>query len=694
MAVTHGSGGPLGGFGRVVAAAVFAVVGVLFFVGGGFVSTVEVSRIGALFTATTMAPLAGNRSNDSDDFHPPAEPQPPLQHAPTTSETERWNGSTAVHTSGGFAEFYFQTAAHPSCAALALLQKHQHAEVSAIARGAQLQPELETPQMMAKYAERYVCWKHAGMYNPGYDRTIREPVLPALTARIVAKPTATPDGLESAWPLEAYVAASKHATATLRLPGAPAAAHILFRNVVLHGGRLHWCGASGPGPVSFPLAGALSMVKGVWPQVVAEKSPDLHPVPDAWRAALCDAASSNGSSHLSLLPPGFAPVRDLGYWLPPTDFVSAYHVFVEVVFAMFTALFRSNANRRVSHTPALIVTERPPGSQGQRRPATYVGSSCHFGADACLGNVWSSLARVVATYGFAAGSSRGPDFASPSLLGARLGEDPAEDWIVGLRSPQEEAVRPPQLIRELHVGYPTMCEPLWGPDALFVDRASMLGLRQLANSPAVVACQRALWAFRRTLVLAAGVGKEDLPVTPAEPIRIFIASRAEDWARRVVNEADVASRIEQHVRATYPDRLPPGGGPVVQVMSVGGPAERQLRSVLTGATVFIGNHGANLNNLLYLRPNAGLITLDVMEIGFLPWPMAPHWLHWRRMQIEQACNTRLHGRKCFGRSGYKVMRQPNNNDNLVTDAQLEVLLRGLDEIIASQRLEPKVTPSY
>jgi hypothetical protein len=357
---------------------------------------------------------------------------------------------------------------------------------------------------------------------------------------------------------------------------------------------------------------------------------------------------------------------------------------VEVIMNAFTALWiHGMTSAAASQEPALVVTSRPTYSR-----YGFKENSCKHGADKCLGTVWASLLRFVATYGTRAGKSP-----QPAIESGALGSDIESDWVLGLRDEAQERSRKPVLFRELIVGYPTMCEALWGPDAIMVDRASHLGARQLLEDEEVLLCQRMMWDFRGLLLAASGVpSSADAPVVvgggkgpKAAHVRVFFASRKGDWARYIVNEDEVIAAVSKHIASRYGTE---GDGEAkVTVRRLGGDFAKQVRDVHEGHTIFISNHGANIIPALYMRPNSGLITLDVTTMGFFPFALCPSWLHWRRLHIDLVCNPRLQGR-CNLKSPAQ-----HNHDNRVSPKQLQSIIDAIDEIVAAQKASPKAGPA-
>jgi hypothetical protein len=107
-------------------------------------------------------------------------------------------------------------------------------------------------------------------------------------------------------------------------------------------------------------------------------------------------------------------------------------------------------------------------------------------------------------------------------------------------------------------------------------------------------------------------------------------------------------------------------------------SSRQRRPV-----IFIGGHGANLLPSVFLPPNAGLISLDMSNIGFYPYGIVPPWLHWRRVVVDSVCNPRLRG-------GCGKKSTANNRDLHASEAQLQAIVNAVGDILRAQLQSPKL----
>lgn len=242
-------------------------------------------------------------------------------------------------------------------------------------------------------------------------------------------------------------------------------------------------------------------------------------------------------------------------------------------------------------------------------------------------------------------------------------------------------------------------------------------------------CQRVHWAFREhTLIDAvqeiktrreniqkrttevvmapaseesAATGNSKVIDTSVDGVHVVFTSREGDWARQLNEEAIIAaiealftSKNKKNVPNAPPlsnVKNPYQGATIRKVKFTDSKgsyhklfSEAQLDVKRT--TIFIGNHGANLIPSLYLRPNAGLITLSFDTPGFYPFSVFPTWLHVRDLHIEQACNKRLQKGKCKWSSG-------NNNDMVATEGQIRRIVEYVEEIVRLQTTAPRARPT-
>lgn len=518
--------------------------------------------------------------------------------------------------------------------------------------------------------------------------------------------------------------------------------YLTLENVVYYQGvffltsRSALTGADGSkihSPLRF--SGYFSMVSGNWPQLVTtefpfsewEKLPRHIKEAVERRAARDEHRGSPGGNtnapnvpESSLLnqegqsPPHSLSVLNHVYFQPPTDYMSHYHVVVEVVLPAFHRLWKEGFHRRLgkSDPPSsqwpYVITGRPSHTKhGFKKKA------CALIHERCLDTHWGRMFQALMHQ--QPGNSSYPDL--PSIIGLRA-QDPQLAYVAdmtskvrqqllktatqngGVGGPPGRSTFPALFIRKLFIGNPTHCEPLWGPDPYYAETAGA----SVKQTQSFIECQEVLAAFRQFYLSWAyqsptldgadrdrkllQESKYDSPITVrADPIEIVWTSREGDWARWVVNEADVVEAMRKHLRSRYPPgnalgyrlgedatRLVKSGVRVLKLQN--GTLESQLRLINQRTTIFIGNHGANLIPSLYLRPNAAVITLSLSHPGFYPFSVFPSWLHWRDMVIEQECNRRL-WKKC-------KWSDPQNNDMKVSEEQLSRLLRFIDELLVAQ----------
>ena len=517
---------------------------------------------------------------------------------------------------------------HPSCLAEALIREN------AAALG----------EYWKEYRRReWNCYKHGGHYNPGIDRSPR-------TAR-----------------------------------------RLVMRNVVYHNGRflaLRFGDTAGEKNKVFHYSAYFPMVSGNWPQ----------PIVDEFLLEQVNGEEFLRQYQLSLR------VFRFGYFQPPTDFLSVYHTVVETVMPTFHLLadefgvdtLLAMANGTGTHS-VQAVSSRPSTTRYK-----FKQGGCALSAESCLQTVWGSmfLQQLGGTNG--------------SVIGMRRDEP----QIRFLHKNRDVVADAPDLVlffETFFVGNPTHCEPLWGPDAFFTEAlsqehrirgarskvrrlkftSSSESRRQIALST-VRECSKLLWSFRQFHILSALQTLKprslieskrrsvDLAVSHKDPIHVVFTSRKGDWARQLLNEDLLLEALTKHLREKYPHRRP-----IVRAVRFSGSLSEQLLSPeqldLTSATLYIGNHGANLLNGLYLRPNAGVVTLSLRNPGFWPTSVFPSWLHWRDIVVEQMCNRRLSKGKCRWMEG-------NNNDMFLSDQQLTTLLRMVDEIVDAQEFMVRRLP--
>lgn len=479
--------------------------------------------------------------------------------------------------------------------------------------------------------------------------------------------------------------------------------------------------------VTHQFASYFPMVGGNWPQ----------PVIDTVTVKLV----KNLSSLVTTL--GARRIIERGYLQPPTDFGSVYHTVVETILPAFQTV------REISRASA---NSRPAVSVLMSRPRTtqyfFKAEGCALSFERCLDTVWGSMYLAV-TVGLSNPSLLRSILLHPKnissvllnqmTLGPKhdLGESPAA-IVYGLRKSEQQLRQYPSssthpfqedvddvglLFGTLYVGNPTHCEPLWGGDPHYAEavahRHHLRGtfvsdveadhrLRDASTGKEVSlptdikahfdksfhSCQTTLWSFRRFLVDHSP--PEDLwrsestswkrePHTPIiagrrHPVRIVFTSRKGDWARQILNEDDVVEALRAHLKVKYHSES------TVTVAKFRGDISSQIwgsgQLDMPHTTVFIGNHGANLLNSIFLRPNAGLITLSLRNPGFYPFSLLPDWLHCRDMVASQMCNRRLNKGKCRWSEG-------NNNDMQLSDKEIALLLKLVDDVVEQQEVNPR-----
>lgn len=449
-----------------------------------------------------------------------------------------------------------------------------------------------------------------------------------------------------------------------------------------------------------PFAAYFPMVSGNWPQPTVDRITIHKVVRPPW-------------------PSGLTPItKRVGYLQPPTDFLSVYHVAVETIFPMFHTLHES----ALPVGEVAVVTSRPRASV-----YGFKDNGCTLSFEKCMDTVWGAmyLALTVASNEQARGLLQGS--IAPSSLLASCHRNSSNACVYGLLREHQQMHHDIPISRtqpfiphhddanllrfeSFYVGNPTHCEPLWGGDPHYAEIVAQRhsirgntnevgrgdgGNHQLADQRSInssipmetfissyMSCQGALRAFRTTFVELASrltpVALLPLSISTQTPVHIVLTSRKGDWARQLLDEDELVHMLSNHVAARYPR------GSTVRAIKFGGSLAEQLDVQLNIAstTIFIGNHGANLLNSIFLRPNSGLITLSLRNPGFYPFSLFPEWLHVRDLVTEQMCNRRLFKGKCRWMEG-------NNNDMFLNDAQRRLLLTHVDAIVAEQQQRPR-----
>lgn len=559
----------------------------------------------------------------------------------------------------------FPTQPHPSCIALQLVTKHVpwDAPPRSAPRGAPRPTPVPIPATLEYWREyskpTFNCFKHGGHYEPGLPRRggphDRDHVehLRRLSLRRVYY-----------WNGEWYQPISNDAQ---------------------------------PATVVLPYAAYFPMVSGNWPQPIVDRITvhRVHELP--W-------ATSTGTAIRM-------QHHAVAYLQPPTDFLSVYHVAVETLLPAFHMLHESG----LAPGSVTVITSRPRASV-----YGFKDKSCALSHEECMNTVWGAMylsltiADETTARSLLAGRSKPSDVvmrcrrnSSRCVYGLVKGDqqlrhDIPNSKVYPFRNDEDR--RTVLSIDQLFVGNPTHCEPLWGGDPHYAElvaqkhnirgRAAVVGRGADGNhtlpllgglsvadldafASSYSSCQSVLRSFRRFFVRLVSP-PSSLALTPIQagssfPVHIVVTSRKGDWARQLLDEDELVELLSQHVHAHYPRES------TVRAIKFGGALVEQLHTQLDieHTTIFVGNHGANLLNSVFLRPNAGLITLSLRNPGFYPFAVFPEWLHVRDIVAEQMCNRRLFKGKCRWMEG-------NNNDMFLDAAQRRLLLSHLDDIVRAQ----------
>ena len=624
--------------------------------------------------------------DSSEDQRPSAvlrRQQHPRQTAQERQHQQSSSSSTGSsrHATSTSQVYQLRSLAHPACLAEKLIRERR-------AGGAG----------NAEYWKGYVkpewnCFKHGGHFSPGFPRG-------AATPRFILKSVVYADG-------EFFIVSDK-------LTGDDVSASLTLAS---------------SGKMKLQFGAYFSMVSGDWPQAVTD-SLELRVISLRQLAAL---KAEDGREHIRAA---------LGYFQPPTDFLSTYHVVVETVFPTFHALYDFQQRQRVNQDDASLangkreklllpplavqaVTSRPVFSR-----YGFKNMSCRDGPR-CLGTVWGSM-----YLNLLGGDDlqRRQDMLYRQVYG--LGPDDVQLRYVTASASRGQQQRLPSgrssllMFDQLIVGNPTHCEPLWGPDPFYAAAFSgdhrdlrgssnpvhgelldrTFGLNNSAVSsfreagdfmPSYIECQRVLYGFRSYFIAqsAADVGLRSALVTLSQahvnndrdPIQVVFTTRKGDWARQLTNEDEIVEAIRRHLprlASLASKNFSPRREATLLVVKFRGNLSEQLFQQLdvTRSTIFVGNHGANLLNSVYLRPNAGVVTLSLRNPGFWPFAVFPSWLHWRDIVIEHVCNRRLFKGKC-------KWGETHNNDMFATRDQIVTLLKFLEEIVEAQREQQRSEPN-
>jgi hypothetical protein len=560
-----------------------------------------------------------------------------------------------------------RTLPHPSCIALQQITQYVPSNAPlpkvAVPRGSPKGPRpTVTPLSNAlEYWREYArpdfnCFKHGGHYNPGMPRSggpedarYREQL-----RRLVLKDV-------HYWNGEWY----------LQVPPSKAV-----------------------GTLVLPYAAYFPMVSGNWPQPIVDRITlqRVHALP--WEVG--DAVR--------------VQQQRVGYLQPPTDYLSVYHVAVETIFPTFHMLYESG----LSMGDIAVVTSRP-----RATAYSFHERGCAVAFDKCLNTVWGAMFLSLTIADTPTSIAMLSGALTPSDVLSQCRRNDTRACVYGLTKKDQQlrydipASRAFPFVADidrgvalrfdkLYVGNPTHCEPLWGGDPHYAEVVAQahgirgaggivgrgvngnhtfpkgsLSAEQLATfSSSYHSCQATLRAFRNYFVqLAVPVPSILTPLSAGRtlPVSILITSRKDDWARQLLDEDEIVALLRKHLDLHYPR------GSTVRAVKFHGALTSQLKEQLDveHTTLFIGNHGANLLNSLFLRPNAGLVTLSLRNPGFYPFSVFPEWLHVRDLVVEQMCNRRLFKGKCRWMDG-------NNNDMFLSEAQRVLLLSHVDDIIGAQ----------
>lgn len=562
---------------------------------------------------------------------------------------------------------------HPSCIAMSVVTAHvPHPPV---AQGSMYQRRTPVPlplhhEYLREYSHpEFNCFKHGGHYTPGLVRK------GATAAHSVSKDAE------------------------------------YLRRVVLHD-VYYWNGdvyaidaaAAVRNDKTVRFAAYFPMIGGNWPQPVVDELTVRHVPAPPW----------GDHARVVELP--------TAYFQPPTDYASVYHTTVETILPMFHTLIQDNRTRLSAQGGVSVITSRP-------RYARYAfkETGCTKRLEQCVETVWGTMMMAVTV-------AASPEERRQLLSGtssdvrriaqAHMSAGNGVPLIYGLRSTDQQLRSAPSSaeypfvdgvdpttvlhIRRLLVGNPTHCEPLWGGDPMYAEllaqrhsiRGSDSSQHQVLSSaqrPASIEkavllefnrsyedCQSTLQAFREFFVEHVVESQNRLqsrsPLIVAQdtPVRIVLTSRKGDWARQLLDEDEIVALLRAHLQSRY------AAGSSVRVVKFSGGLKDQLvdQLILMDTTIFIGNHGANLLNSIFLRPNAGVITMSLRNPGFYPFSLYPQWLHVRDLVAEQMCNRRVNKGKCR-------WNEAHNNDMYLTPGQKELLLKMVDDIVAAQQMSPR-----
>eukprot|EP01061_Rhynchopus_euleeides_P045189 TRINITY_DN8029_c3_g1_i1.p1 TRINITY_DN8029_c3_g1~~TRINITY_DN8029_c3_g1_i1.p1 ORF type:complete len:693 (+),score=203.84 TRINITY_DN8029_c3_g1_i1:154-2232(+) len=338
-------------------------------------------------------------------------------------------------------------------------------------------------------------------------------------------------------------------------------------------------------------------------------------------------------AHIVPLPAG-VPISEerrvkLGFYQPPVDYHTMWHVIAETVMPMFHSLL-----------PFLVRGERnftifqPPPSP--KRPYTR------------LNRLTRRTLRQTRT------SHVSCLLSGKKCLETKLGEMVSKVFAQGNFNMEAEKKFAIPVDRML-VGHPTNCMPLWQADGLIT--ASIGGLS--------AECANMLWLWRAFLLREYRVPflpALPSPLTPATSYVVW-ASRRGGWARDIVNEEEIILKIQElgcKVNRTQ--------------FSF---SFREQFMLLQKATHFVAPHGASLVHTAMLRPHVVAISVDVTYPGFGALVMEVPWLHHfhykgflvcnkKHPKNRRGCRVFLRSRKKSKKNDAKVSEHNNNIRLLAT----------------------------
>eukprot|EP01059_Diplonema_ambulator_P022793 TRINITY_DN38122_c0_g1_i1.p1 TRINITY_DN38122_c0_g1~~TRINITY_DN38122_c0_g1_i1.p1 ORF type:complete len:568 (+),score=127.87 TRINITY_DN38122_c0_g1_i1:217-1704(+) len=272
-------------------------------------------------------------------------------------------------------------------------------------------------------------------------------------------------------------------------------------------------------------------------------------------------------------------VIEVGYYQPPTDYHSMYHSFVNVLLPMFHATLPFRVNGLESKIALIQPTGKARQEGAVLEQMKKEKDSCVMTTKTkCLNTEHGRMLEVLAPAGVFMEDSAG-------------------------------MVR----INKLIIGAPTTCQPLWMTDAVIIGTADVQELRS--------ECERLYWIWR-----GFWVRKYEIPTPPiaVKGQRVLWATRRDSWARNLLNEEAIFSRIRSL-------------GDQIQTTDFRMPMKDQF-TLLQSATHYVTPYGASHLHALLLPPSSICISIDTSFPAVSGVTIELPWLHYFHFRADRQCD--------------------------------------------------------